>query len=143
MLSKRKKIKANKTPIIISAEQWLSCFSIDAPKFWGPEHDLGALLLKTKSSPDTFKKLARLVVSPDIFREISVRQKSSPEQARALNRCYQDENSAIRSEQEKPSHFNAPEALQLLIKTATSATFVVMIQGSSCLYAGPKYNTPP
>ena len=31
----------------------------------------------------------------------------------------------------------------LLIKTATSATFVVMIQGSSCLYAGPKYNTPP
>ena len=33
--------------------------------------------------------------------------------------------------------------LVLLIKTATSATFVVMIQGSSCLYAGPKYNTPP
>ena len=31
----------------------------------------------------------------------------------------------------------------LLIKTATSATFVVMIQGSSCLYAGPEYNTPP
>ena len=31
----------------------------------------------------------------------------------------------------------------LLIKTATSATFVVMIQGSSCLYAGPKYKTPP
>ena len=31
----------------------------------------------------------------------------------------------------------------LLIKTATSATFVVMIQGSSCLYADPKYNTPP
>ena len=31
----------------------------------------------------------------------------------------------------------------LLIKTATSATFVVTIQGSSCLYAGPKYNTPP
>ena len=31
----------------------------------------------------------------------------------------------------------------LLIKTATSATFVVMIQGSSCLYAGPKYSTPP
>ena len=31
----------------------------------------------------------------------------------------------------------------LLIKTATSATFVVMIQGSSCLYADPKYNAPP
>ena len=31
----------------------------------------------------------------------------------------------------------------LLIKIATSAAFVVMIQGSSCLYAGPKYNTPP
>ena len=27
--------------------------------------------------------------------------------------------------------------IRLLIKTATSATFVVMIQGSSCLYAGP------
>ena len=30
----------------------------------------------------------------------------------------------------------------LLIKTATRATFVVMIHGSSCLYASPKYNTP-
>ena len=38
---------------------------------------------------------------------------------------------------------NNDDYQELLIKTATSATFVVMIQGSSCLYAGPKYITPP